>query len=477
MPPITRLMLNAANANFAQTLTNAGLPVATAAPNYLEDPRGIDKGISQLVTTPRTTEEVAAIVKTCADARIGILPYGGGTGLVSGQIATRAPVPLILSLEKMNHIRSVHPEEDTMIADAGCIISDLHRAAEDANRLFPLSYASKDSARLGGGLAVNSGGLNVLRYGMARDLCLGLEAVLPDGSIFHGLKRLRKDNTGYDLRHLLIGSEGTLGIITAAALKLTPRPIHTGTAFLAVPDPAAAISLLSLAKEIAGETISAFELITQQGLEFLSETLPDVRQPFPDQPKWSVLIEIGTGAALDPDSLLANLFEQGVNRGLINDGLIAQSGQQRMDFWAVREMIPEANRRIHAIISTDISLPLSEIPAFFAEAAPAIRSEIPYRINGFGHLGDGNLHFNIYAPKGETREAYLHHSSDLFRLIHDMVAARGGSFSAEHGVGRRKAGELQHYGDPAKLATMRAIKTALDPLGIMNPGAVFTDQA
>ena len=470
-------MLNAADAIFAQNLSDAGFPVKPATPNYLEDPRGIDQGISKFVATPADTEETANIVKACASACVGILPYGGGTGLVSGQIATQGPAPLLLSLEKMNRIRAVHIAEDIMIAEAGCILSDLHNAAEKENRLFPLIYASKDSARLGGGLAVNSGGLNVLRYGMARDLCLGLEAVMPDGSIFNGLKRLRKDNTGYDLRHLLIGSEGTLGIITAAALKLAPKPSKTGTAFLTVPSPEAALNLLGLAKHIAGETISAFELIAKQGLEFLTETLPDVRQPFVDPPDWSVLIELGTGEALDPDALLTTLFEQGLDKGLILDGIISQSGQQRDAFWAVREMIPEANRRVHALISTDISLPLSEIPAFFAEAPPAIQAEIPFRINGFGHLGDGNLHFNVYAPKGEKREDYLDHAANLFRLIHDMVMSKGGSFSAEHGLGRRKAGELQRYADPTKLATMRAIKNAIDPLGIMNPGAVLTDTA
>ena len=467
-------MLNNADARIAETLTASGIMIREVNDAYLEDQRGNCKGQGEVVALPRSTEEVATIVRLCGEARVGILPYGGGTGLVVGHIAPEGPVPLILSLEKMNAIRAVYPEENTLIAEAGATISELHAAAEQAGRLFPLSYGSQDTARIGGALAVNSGGLNVLRYGSARDLCLGVEAVLPDGQIFHGLKRLRKDNTGYDLRNLLIGSEGTLGLITAAALKLHPRPTNVATAYLAVDSPKAALTLLSIFRERAGDTVSGFELIPAQSFLFLAEARPELRQPFATAPAWSVLVELGTGPSIDPEMLLAEVFESAMEAGLVHDGQIAQSGQQRDGFWALRENIPQANRHIGAIASHDIALPLGEVPGFMDEAKAAIEALLPCRINAFGHLGDGNLHYNVFPPEGETRDGYLHLSKKVTETVHDLTMARGGTFSAEHGIGRLKAGELARRGDPAKLAAMRTIKQALDPLGIMNPGAVLT---
>ena len=466
-------MLKDADAAFADRLIAAGIATRPATDAYLTEQRGIFQGQGNVVALPGSTEDVAKIVAACADARVGIVPYGGGTGLVGGQVSTGGPVPLILSLEKMNAIRATYPEEDTLVAEAGATVAEVQAAADAAGRLFPLSYASQSSARIGGALAVNSGGLNVLRYGMARDLCLGIEAVMPNGEIFHGLKRLRKDNTGYDLRHLLIGSEGTLGVITAAALRMFQRPANTATAFLAIESPAAALRLLKLFREQAGETVSAFEIIPRQALEFLAETVPDVRLPFSDLPAWCVLVELGTGHGTDPEALLAAIFETALEAGLVSDGQIAQSGQQRAEFWNVRETIPEANRRVGAIASHDISLPLSEVPRFINDMDKEIMARLPARINSFGHLGDGNLHYNIFPPKGEARAAWRHRAPEVTGMIHDMVMSRGGSFSAEHGLGRAKAGELAKRGDPAKLAAMRAIKTALDPLGIMNPGAVL----
>ncbi len=471
-------MLNPADAAFAEHLATR-LPDGTlreAAPAYLEEPRQKWKGRKGFVATPADTETVAEIVRACAAARVGIVPYSGGTGLVGGQISTDGPVPLILSLENMSAIRKVYPRENALVAEAGVTIAAIQAAAEAENRLFPLSYASQDTARIGGGLSVNSGGLNVLRYGMARDLCLGIEAVLPDGSILRGLKRLRKDNTGYDLRHLLIGAEGTLGIITAATLKLVPRPTHTATAFLEVSSPAAALDLLALLQDRAGDVVSAFELIAGTGLEMMAEVYPDTRQPFPEPPEWSVLVEIGTSDGSDPEALLAHVFEDALSNGLVRDGIIASSGAQQTEFWTVRETIPAANRTIGAVASHDISLPLSEIEGFIAEATPAIAAIGAFRINTFGHLGDGNLHFNIFPPKGQSPNKYPAESELIARLVHDIVAEKGGSFSAEHGIGRMKTNDLLRYGDPTKLAAMRAIKTALDPLGIMNPGAIFASE-
>ncbi len=468
-------MLNPADSAFAERLNDAGIKTRAATPAYLEELRGRYVGRSEIVALPTSTDEVAKIVRLCGDANIGLIPFGGGTGLVAGQIAPNGPPPLVLSLEKLDRIRAVHADENTLIAEAGVTLANLHAAAEDANRLFPLSYGSKDSARIGGALSVNSGGLNVLRYGTARDLCLGIEAVLPNGDTLHGLKRLRKDNTGYDLRNLMIGSEGTLGIITATALKLFPRPAHVATAFITVESPKAALHLLTLFRERASDSVSAFELISGQSFDFLSETHPDLRQPFDAAPDWAVLVELGTGPGLEPESLLAEIFEAAMEKGLASDARLAQGGQQRNDFWNFRETLPEANRRIGAIASHDIALPLGELPDFLDEAAREVAGLFPMRINCFGHLGDGNLHYNIFPPAGETKDAYRDRAAQVTRKVHDLTMARGGSFSAEHGVGRAKTDDLARYGDPAKLTAMRAIKAALDPKGIMNPGAVLPD--
>ncbi|MCG6884323.1 MAG: FAD-binding oxidoreductase [Silicimonas sp.] len=466
-------MLNAADTAFAERLNAAGIRTRPATPAENEEPRDLYRGQSEIVAVPATTEEAALIVRLCSEARVGLIPYGGGTGLVAGQVALNTPAPLIVSFERMTAIRAIHPNENTLVAEAGAVLADIQAAAEDANRLFPLSYGSQGSARIGGGLSVNSGGLNVLRYGTARDLCLGIEAVLPNGEILHGLKRLRKDNTGYDLRNLLIGAEGTLGLITAASLKLFPRPAHVATAFISVPDPASALDMLSLFREHAGEAISAFELISSMSFAFLAATMPQVRLPFDEAPEWCILVEIGTGPSVDAETLLAETFEVAADRGLALDARLAQSGQQRAEFWNVRESIPEANRKIGAVASHDVALPLGEIAGYIDEAREAINALLPCRINAFGHLGDGNLHYNVFPPEGQSRDALRPRAPEVTRIIHDLAIARGGTFSAEHGIGRAKVRELERYGDPARLAAMRAIKQALDPLGIMNPGAVL----
>ncbi|MBP0481334.1 FAD-binding oxidoreductase [Sagittula salina] len=467
-------MLNPADDSFADTLA-AQLPpdsLRRTEPRHIEEPRGRWQGSSGWVALPRQTSEVATIVRACAKSKVGIVPYGGGTGLVGGQVAPKG-APLLLSLDRMTAIREIWPQENAMTVDAGAILVDVHAAAEGADRLFPLGLASQGSARIGGLLSTNAGGINTLRYGNARDLVLGLEAVLPDGQIWNGLKRLRKDNTGYDLRHLLIGAEGTLGVITAASLKLYPRPAAVGTAFFATPSPDTALGLLTLARSQLGDAIQAFELIHRQGLDFLAETLPDIRRPWSEPPDWCVLIEIGTGPGTDPAGLLETLFETALDNGLSEDGLIAQSEAQAQDFWTVREHIPEANRRIGAISSHDIALPLSAIPAFIPEATAALACIDRFRINCFGHLGDGNLHFNVFPVPGRTRADHADQSDAIKTCVHDLTHAMGGSVSAEHGIGRLKTGDLARYGDPAKLAAMRAIKGALDPHGIMNPGAVL----
>ena len=464
-----------ADDTFAETLA-ARLPENTlrrAEPRYLEEPRGRWTGSSQWVALPRSAEEASTIVRACNEARVGLVPYGGGTGLVGGQVAQDGVAPLLVSMERMAAVRALYPRENVLIAEAGAVLADVQAAALAENRLFALSLASEGTARIGGLLATNAGGVNVLRYGNAREQVLGLEAVLPDGTVWNGLKRLRKDNTGYDLRHLLMGAEGTLGLITAAALKLSPVPAATGTALFTVESPAAALDLLAIAREQLGEGISAFELISRQGLDFLTEALPELRQPWPRPPEWCVLVELGLARGLDPAAALEGLFATALEAGLVSDGLVAQSEQQRAAFWAIRERIPEANKAIGAISSHDISLPLGLVPEFIARGAPRLAKVGDFRINCFGHLGDGNLHYNVFPLPGRRKEEHVHQRDEIKRTVHDLVHEMDGSVSAEHGIGRLKVDDLERYGDPAKLAAMRAIKAALDPNGIMNPGAVL----
>ncbi|WP_171136579.1 FAD-binding oxidoreductase [Ruegeria sp. HKCCC1038] len=444
-------------------------------PRYLDEPRGRFSGHAGAVALPRSVEEVSTLVRMAAEARVPVLPYGGGTGLVGGQVMPEGPAPLVISLDRMAAIRAVYTDENVLIAEAGAILSDVQGVAEDAQRLFPLALASQGSCRIGGNLATNAGGVNVLRYGNARDLCLGLEAVLPNGEIWHGLSRLRKDNSGYDLRNLLIGAEGTLGIITAAALKLFPQPAGIGTAMLQVASPAAAIDLLALVRDRVGDCVTSFELIHQQGLDFLAEVLPDVRQSFQTAPLWSVLLELGLPEGLSPSDVIAELFQNAEAKGLVSDGVIAQNKEQQDQLWSVREHIPEANRLIGSVSSHDISVPISEIPAFIQQGAKVIAALGDFRINCFGHLGDGNLHYNVFPPEGRSKAEFDENRGDVKRAVHDLVHRFNGSVSAEHGVGRLKTGDLQRYGDPVKLQAMRAIKAALDPMGIMNPGAVLSE--
>lgn len=470
------MILNSATPDFIATL-KGGLPTAAFvadAASFLAEPRGRWAG-QGVVVSPATTEEVAQVVAACARARVPVVPYGGGTGLVGGQVMTEGPVPVVLSLARMGRIRALYPTENVMEVDAGVILKDIQTAAQDAGRLFPLSLASEGSARIGGLLATNAGGLNVLRYGNARALCLGLEVVLADGTVWNGLSRLRKDNTGYDLRDLMIGSEGTLGIITGASLRLMPRPAQSATALFAVPSPQAAVELLVLAGTQLGETINAFELIHRQGFAFLEEAGIAYKPPLAQTPEWSVLMEIGLPACLSDgqtaQDALANLFEAAGD--LVRDGVVAQSVQQARDLWAIRETIPEANRRIGSVSSHDISLPISAVPEFIAKAPEVIAAIGAFRINCFGHLGDGNLHYNVFPPKGSTRARHEHQREAIKQAVHDLTHSFGGSVSAEHGVGRLKVADMERYADPAKLGMMRAIKAALDPLGILNPGAVL----
>ncbi|MCB1367895.1 MAG: FAD-binding oxidoreductase [Rhodobacteraceae bacterium] len=462
---------------FADTLKSQlpGACFRPLTPAYLEEPRNVLKGRADLLVAPGSVDEVATILRLCHQARIGVVPYGGGTGLVGGQVSDGTPAPLILSLERMRAIRVVDPGDNVIVAEAGAVLADVQAAAASAERLFPLSLASEGSCQIGGNLSTNAGGIGVLRYGSMRDLCLGIEAVLPDGTIWNGLSRLRKDNTGYDLKDLLIGAEGSLGIITAASLKLFARPRRHIAALCQISGPEAALALLATCRERLGGTVSAFELIHRQGFDFLAEKMPQLRLPFTDPTDWMVLIDLGIGGEQGIDEGFEALLVEAFDAGLVSDALVAQTDQQRRDFWAVRETIPEANRLVGAIYSHDISVPVSRIPEFIRHAGALIAGIGDLRVNCFGHVGDGNLHYNIFPPKGQDRAAFGHLKDDIRAAVYGLVYELGGSMSAEHGIGRLKRDDLRRFGHPAKLAAMRAIKAALDPHGIMNPGAVVPD--
>ena len=460
-------MLSSADARLVEKLENqlsAGAVRAVEARD-VEEPRGLFKGQGAAVLRPADVSEVSVILAACNAARVPVVPLGGGTGLVGGQVMPEGPVPLLLSLERMAAVRDISPENNTLTVEAGAVLADIHTAAETAGRMFPLRLASEGSCRIGGNLATNAGGVNVLRYGNARALCMGLEAVLADGTVMGGLKRLRKDNTGYDIRDLMIGSEGSLGVITAAVLRLYPVPAARHTAFVAVPSPEAALALLHALEGVS--EVTGFELIHRAGFDFLAETGFDLHPPL--QAEWSVLLEISGASGLA--EMLENALAAAFEARQISDAVIAQNEAQRAHFWALRETIPEANKRVGSISSHDISVPVSMVPAFIERAAKAVPPAL--RINCFGHMGDGNLHYNIFPPKGGNRAGYAMQRPEIARIVFDIVAEFGGSFSAEHGVGRLKVDELKRYGDTGRLAAMHRIKTALDPNGIMNPGCVL----
>lgn len=440
-----------------------------AAP-YGKDWTGAYTSTPVAVLRPMSTAEVAAIMQIAHATRTPVVPCSGRTGLTG---ATMADGALMLSVERLNQIAAINATGRTATVGAGVVLSHLHDAAAAHDLIFPLTLGARGSAMIGGLLSTNAGGSNVVRYGSTRGLCLGLEVVMADGRVMNLMSALHKDNSGLDLRNLVIGAEGTLGIITAAALRLVPRPVHLGAALLAVPSPQAALDLLAMAGAQIGDGLSAFELMHRQGFDFLAEVGPDVRQPLDAVPEWSVLIDLGLPASGDPDAALERLFADAFEAGLALDGVVAQSAAQRQALWAIRENIPEANRRIGSIASHDVALPLSAVPDFIEMAGAALWALGDMRVNCFGHLGDGNLHYNVFPANGRVRGDYDVLRPAIQRTIHDLVAALDGSVSAEHGIGRVKVADLERYADPVKLSMMRAVKAALDPAGILNPGAVL----
>ncbi len=442
---------------------------------YLREWRDLYVGKALAVLRPASTDEVSRILALANEHGIGIVPQGGNTGLVGGQIPSARGDEIVLSLSRLKKVRAVDADGGTMIVEAGLTLSDAQAVAEKAGRLFPLSLASEGSCQIGGVLATNAGGTAVLAYGNARNLCLGLEAVMADGRVWQGLRTLKKDNTGYDLRDLLIGSEGTLGIITAAALKILPRPAEVATAIVALENPEAALKLFRLSEETAGSTLTAFEFWSRLPMQFAIEYMPNTRDPFSTKHPWYALLEIsssavGGGAA----GLLEGLLSKAAERGTIGDAALAASLQQAKDFWTLRESMSEAQKGAGGSIKHDISVPIARIPEFLQRAAPAVEKVCTgARPVPFGHFGDGNLHYNVSQPEGMNKAEYLALWDQMSDAVHTLVAEMDGSISAEHGIGQMKREALVRFKSPVELDAMRAIKKALDPKGILNPGKVL----
>jgi FAD/FMN-containing dehydrogenase len=450
---------------------------ATDLSAWENDWRQRARGRALAVVRPGSTAEVAAVVKACAAAGTSIVPQGGNTGLVVGSVPDGSGTQVVLSLTRLNALRELDAANLTLTVEAGCVLQQLQQRAEEAGLLLPLSLAAEGSCTIGGNLATNAGGTQVLRYGNARELCLGLEVVTAQGDIWHGLSGLRKDNTGYDLRDLFIGSEGTLGIITAATLKLYPRPASQLTAWAAVPSMQAALALLGLAQQQLGAGLTGFEVMGQFALSLVDRHFAQLRVPLWREAPFCVLLENSDSESeTHARSQFERLLELALEQGVVSDAVVAESLAQARQLWHIRESIPLAQAEEGLNIKHDISLPISRIPAFCRETDALLQREIPgVRLVNFGHLGDGNLHYNVQAPAGGDSAAFLRDDeARVNRLVFDAVARLGGSISAEHGVGSLKAASLPRYKDPVALALMQRIKQALDPQNLMNPGRVLS---
>jgi FAD/FMN-containing dehydrogenase len=458
-----------------ERLGDAGLLVGGDLAAYENDWRKRYIGRALAVARPASTAEVADVMRLCYQHRVAVVPQGGNTGLVGGSTPDDSGRQLVLSLSRMKRVREIDAANASLTADAGCVLTEVQAAAAGAGLLFPLSLAAEGSCTLGGNLATNAGGTQVLRYGNARELCLGLEVVTAAGEIWHGLSGLRKDNTGYDLRDLFIGSEGTLGIITAATMKLYPQPKDRLTALAACTSLQDAVALLSLARDRAGDALTGFEVMNRASLALVARELPQLAQPL-GPAAWTVLLELSDSESAEhARGVFEALLEAAIEQGAVQDAAIAQNLQQAKAFWHLRESIPLAQAQAGPNIKHDISLPVSAIPDFVAEMDAALTAYLPgIEVIDFGHLGDGNLHYNVQAPSGVAASAFLvAHEAPINTMVYDAVQRRGGSISAEHGIGRLKREELRQRKDPTALAMMQAIKRALDPLDLLNPARLL----
>ncbi len=446
---------------------------AAIAP-FLTDHRRLCQGRALAVALPRSTAEVSALLAWCNAQRVGVVPQGGNTSYCGGATPDESGTQLVIGLQRLRRVRSVDPANFSMTVEAGCTLTEVQQAAAAAGRCFPLELGSAGSCQIGGNLATNAGGLNVLRFGMARALTLGVEAVLADGRVFSHLRALRKDNTGYDLTGLLVGSEGTLAIITAATLKLWPQLRSTATAFVAVADVAAAVALLGQLRAAAGERVNSYELLPRSAVELALRHVAGVANPLSGEHDWYVLCELSSFTVEALDGLLERALADASAAGLVQDAALCTGERQRAQLWRLRENVPEAQRRAGPSLKHDVSVPIAALSDFVAAASAWVRQQVPTgTLVAYGHAGDGNLHFNISFPQDTPAEWLAREAPLIRRAIHDLVAAHGGSFSAEHGIGRLKVAELEHYASPVTLAMMREIKRALDPNGIMNPGKLL----
>lgn len=444
---------------------------ADAAAPYVRDPRGLLHGRTPIVLRPSATDQVSAIVKLCAAHGVGMVPQGGNTSYMGAATPDDSGEQVVISLARMNHVREVDAANYTLTAEAGCVLAAVQAAAAEADLLFPLSMGSEGSCCIGGNLSTNAGGTAVLRYGNTRDLALGLEVVLPDGRVWNGLRRLRKNNTGYDFRHLFIGAEGTLGIITAAVLKLFPRPAHVAAAVVALPGLEQAVALLGHLRRYSGDLVSAFEYMHGSALELVAAHLPDRRVPLSGH-RHTALVELSGGAPGDDlDRMLESALAAAFEAGLAEDAVIAASLSQRGEFWRVRESIPEAQAREGECILCDVSVPVSAVPDFVRAAEKMLPGLCPgIRVSPFGHVGDGNIHLDLIQPANASREDFRARTLEITRAVHDLVHQFEGSFSAEHGIGTLKLDDMRRYRAAVDLDMLRSVKWALDPYDLMNPG-------
>jgi FAD/FMN-containing dehydrogenase len=440
---------------------------------YLTESRGRYRSEALVIARPADTAQVAAIVHACSAEKVSLVPQGGNTGLCGGAVA--GPRQLILSLERLDRVRDLDLANNTITVESGCILANLQQHALSANRYFPLSLGAEGSCQIGGNLATNAGGVNVLRYGNAREQVLGIEAVMPSGEVLSDLNGLRKNNTGYDLKQLLVGSEGTLGIITAAVLKLYPYPDHSATALVALRDLEASIELLQTASDASNGSLSSFELLPRLGLQFACQHIPDCNDPFDHSHDWYVLLALqGSGATLDLDAMLHGLLALTLEEDIIVDAVVASNEAQAERLWGLRGGMVEAQRFEGGSIKHDISVKVSLVPEFIQRAVSAVKNRLPdIRPCPFGHVGDGNIHFNLSQPLEMDTQEYLSLQGEVNRIVLDIVADLGGSFSAEHGVGMLKLEEMQRYKDPVSVELMRSIKKTIDPNRLFNPGKVL----